>query len=75
MENHCQRKRRFDLLALLSFEAADASEPFIGKMLAEIAKATGIRFQLESSLMHVGKGEQGVRLQKSFLLLRWSGRS
>ena len=54
-----QRKRRFDLLALLSFEAADASEPFIGKMLAEIAKATGIRFQLESSLMRVGKGEQG----------------
>jgi hypothetical protein len=54
-----QRKQRFDLLALMSFEAADASEPFIGEMLAEIAKSTGIRFQLESSLMHVGEEEPG----------------
>jgi len=54
-----QRKKRFDLVALLSFEAANASEPFIEEMLAEIAKATGIRFQVQNSLMHVAANEAG----------------
>lgn len=54
-----QRKKRFDLFALLSFEAADASEPFIKKMIGEIAKATGIQFQLQTSFMHVGANEPG----------------
>jgi hypothetical protein len=48
-----QRKHRFDLSALLIFEARDAKDPFIEKTLGEIAKATGIRFKLRESLVRV----------------------
>ena len=53
------RKKRFDLMAFLVFEAADSKEPFIEKMFGEITKATGIRFQLQASQMHVGTKEKG----------------
>ena len=54
-----QRKQRFDLSAHLIFEASDPQEPFIGKMLGEIAKAAGIRFQVQASLMRVQPNEPG----------------
>ncbi len=54
-----QRKQRFGLSAHLKFEAADASEPFIKEMLAEIAQAKGIRFELQASQMELRADEQG----------------
>jgi len=54
-----QRKSRFDLSAHLLFEAADAKEAFIETMLAEIAKATGIRFELQASQMQLEANEPG----------------
>jgi hypothetical protein len=54
-----QRKQRFDLSALLIFEARDAKDPSIEKTLAEIARATGIQFKLQSSSMQLEPNEPG----------------
>jgi hypothetical protein len=54
-----QRKHRFDLSALLIFEARDAKDPSIEKTLGEIAKATGIHFKLQESLMRVQAHDSG----------------
>jgi hypothetical protein len=54
-----QRKHRFDLSALLIFEANDAKDPSIEKTLGEIAKATGIHFKLQESLMRVQAHDSG----------------
>ncbi|SRR6266436_415777 len=69
-----QRKQRFGLSAHLKFEAADANEKIIGEMLAEIAKATGIRFELQSSSMLVGKDEAGRATQEELFVttLAWA---
>ena len=53
------RKKRFDLTAHLIFEANDPKEPFVDRMLDEINKATGIRFEAQSSLMRVQPNEPG----------------
>lgn len=54
-----QRKQRFHISALLIFEATDAEDPSIEKMLAEIARATGMQFKLQSSLMRLEANEPG----------------
>jgi hypothetical protein len=54
-----QRKHRFDLSALLIFEARDAKDSAIEKMLAEIAQATGIHFKLQTSSMQLKANEPG----------------
>jgi hypothetical protein len=54
-----QRKHRFDLSAVLIFEANDAKDPSIEKTLGEIAKATGIHFKLQESLMRVQANDSG----------------
>jgi hypothetical protein len=54
-----QRKHRFDLSALLIFEANDAKDSAIEKMLAEITQATGIHFKLQTSSMQLKANEPG----------------
>jgi len=54
-----QRKHRFDLSALLIFEANDARDSAIEKMLAEIAQATGIHFKLQTSSVQLKANEPG----------------
>jgi hypothetical protein len=54
-----QRKHRFDLSALLIFEANDSKDPSVDKTLGEIAKATGIHFKLQESLMRVQAHDSG----------------
>ena len=54
-----QRKHRFDLSALLIFEANDAKDSAIEKMLAEIAQTTGIHFKLQTSSMQLKANEPG----------------
>jgi hypothetical protein len=63
-----QRKSRFDLSVHLMFEAADAKEAFIEPMLAEIAKATGIRFELQVSQMQLGADEAGRATPEELLV-------
>jgi len=63
-----QRKQRFSFLATMSFEAADAKEAFIETMLAEIAKATGIRFELQASQMHLTANEPGRATPEELLV-------
>jgi hypothetical protein len=63
-----QRKSRFDLSARLIFEAADAKEAFIETMLAEIAAATGIRFELQASQMHLTANEPGRATPEELLV-------
>jgi hypothetical protein len=63
-----QRKQRFSFLATMSFEAADAKEAFIETMLAEIAKATGIRFELQASQMQLGANEPGRATPEELLV-------
>jgi hypothetical protein len=54
-----QRKQRFDLSAHLMFEATDPNDPAIAKMLAEIARATGLQFKLQTSSMQLKPNEAG----------------
>jgi hypothetical protein len=54
-----QRKQRFNLSAHLMLEATDPRDPAIQKMLAEIAKATGLQFKLQSSTMRIEPNESG----------------
>jgi hypothetical protein len=63
-----KRKERFNLSAHLIFEAADAHEPSTERMLGEIAKATGIKFQTQDSLMHVAAGEPGRATQEQLFV-------
>ncbi len=54
-----QRERRFDLSAHLIFEAGDPQEPWVEKMLGEIAASTGIHFRVQASLMRMQRNEAG----------------
>ena len=67
------RKKRFSLLALLTFEAANANEPFIEKMFGETAKATGIPFRLQASQMQVGPNDPGRATEEELFVtsLTW----
>lgn len=68
-----QRKQRFHISALLIFEATDAEDPLIEKMLAEIARATGMQFKLQSSLMRLEANEPGraTAEEKFVTVLSW----
>jgi hypothetical protein len=63
-----QRKQRFGLSAHLKFEVADAKEAFIEPMLAEVAKATGIRFELQASQMQLAANEAGRATPEELLV-------
>jgi hypothetical protein len=67
------RKKRFDLSAHLIFAANDPKEPFVEKMLGEIAKITGIHFQMQASLMRVQPHEPGRATPEELFLtvLSW----
>lgn len=67
------RKQRFDLFAHLHFQAKDPGEPFVEKMLSEIAGATGIRFQLQSSQITFQQNEPGRATQEEAfaVVLSW----
>lgn len=69
-----QRTKRFGLSAHLLFQAETAEEPFIQEMLAEIAKATGIQFQLQASSMTFEPSEPGrVTPEELFVtMLTWT---
>ena len=54
-----QRKQRFDLSAHLVFESTHPNDPAIEKMLAGIARATGLQFKLQSSTMRIEPNEPG----------------
>lgn len=69
-----QRKKRFELSAHLVFQAETAEQPFIPEMLAAIAKATGIQFQLRASSMSFEPSEPGrVTPEELFVtMLTWT---
>lgn len=68
-----QRKQRFTLYANLTFDVADANDPSIAKMVADIAARTGIRFEKEASFMRFKPQEPGrVTLEELFVTaLTW----
>jgi hypothetical protein len=68
------RKQRFDLSAHLIFEANDPQEPFIQKMLGEIADATGVHFKLRESLMRLQPHDPGRATPEELVvtMLSWS---
>jgi hypothetical protein len=63
-----QRKQRFSFLATVSFEAADAKEVSIETMLGEIAKTTGILFELQASQMQLRANEAGRATPEELLV-------
>jgi len=67
-----QRKHRFDLSAVLIFEATGAEDPSIEKMLAEIARASRIQFKLQTSSTQLKPNEPGRATAEIFVtVLSW----
>ncbi|HTA59440.1 MAG TPA: hypothetical protein VK805_14860 [Candidatus Baltobacteraceae bacterium] len=54
-----QRRKRFQLTALLAAESPMAEDAAIDKMIADIAKGTGIQFEKQASIVHVRANEPG----------------
>lgn len=69
-----QRKQRFHLSAHLLFNALSFEEGFIEKMLGEIAKETGIRFEKEDSVAAFQPNESGRATPQELLatVLAWN---